>query len=106
MNSKFVYGIKIKDYRQIFIDCTITYYLDWTENSYCPSSFKMEEYDNLSEALHACRSNSSCKIIVDYECDNEEFWTCSEGKLPSAIGSCTYQDTQGINDNILSHLDI
>ena len=76
-------------------------YLEWIENSYCPSFFKIQEYANLSEALNACSSNSNkCKSIVDYECDSQEFWTCSEDILPSALGSCAWTYNKGIKDII------
>ena len=79
-------------------------YLEWVENSYCPRVFKMQEYANLSEAIQACSSIGSCKSIVDYKCDSQEFWTCSEIILPSAAGSCTWMyPTTGIKGNILSH---
>ena len=76
-------------------------FLGWIENSYCPSFFKIQAYANLSEALKACSSNSNkCKSIVDYECDSQEFWTCSEDILPSAVGSCTWTYNIGIKDII------
>ena len=65
----------------------------------------MEQYANLSEAIQACSSDSSCTSIVDYECDSQEFWTCSDDLLPSTVGSCTIyvRHKTGIMMKFLSH---
>ena len=62
----------------------------WITNSYCPSSYKIQEYGQLSEARDACSSDSSCRSIVDEYCGNQIFFTCSKDILPSVIGSCTW----------------
>ena len=75
----------------------------WTNNSYCPSFYKIQKYSNLYEALEACSSNGSCRSIVDYDCDSHEFWTCSEDILSSGIGSCTWTSKRrGMKDDNMS----
>ena len=58
---------------------------------------KMAEYGKLlpnsyygSSAKEACLRNSSCAVIVDYQCDGSGFWTCSGASKPSMEGSCTW----------------
>ena len=74
----------------------------WTQGSYCPSFYTMEKYPTISDAQVACSNSSSCRSVVDYYCDNQEIWTCSEDIITSEIGSCAWNLKTGMNGNILS----
>ena len=62
---------------------------------YCHDDGKMENYATLEEAYVACLGNSTnpnnvCKMVTDYMCDGDEYWTCSGTIHASTIGSCTW----------------
>ena len=62
---------------------------------YCHDDGKMEKYATLEEAYVACLGNSTnpnnvCKMVTDYMCDGDEYWTCSGTIHASTIGSCTW----------------
>ena len=64
-------------------------------NKYCHDDGKMEKYETLEEAYVACLGNSTnpnnvCKMVTDYMCDGDEYWTCSGTIHASTIGSCTW----------------
>ena len=70
--------------------CNIT-----KENTYCHDDGKIEKYAILEEAYAACLGNSTnpnnvCKMVTDYMCDGDEYWTCSGTIHASTIGSCTW----------------
>ena len=71
-----------------------------------------QKYHTLYQAQGACSGNPSCKAIVDYSCDGEEFWTCTGGIEDHWDASgieCTRtwkKFVAGINSNTMSSRDI
>ena len=76
--------LSYKLYNHIYLEYT------WITNSYRPSSYNIQEYDQFSEARDACLTDSSCGSIVDDYCDSVNFSTCSKDILRSVVGSCTW----------------
>ena len=70
--------------------CNIT-----KESKYCHDDGKITKHASLEEALVACTGNGTnpnnvCKMVTDYMCDGEEYWTCSGTIHPSTRGSCIW----------------